>query len=124
VTHDRPQSGQGFTVLEVLIAMIVLSIGLLGLLAATGTSHGSVSTDKREVQATEYAAQKLEDLRNQAFEMLATGADVLEQGGLARTWTVAIAGVTPNRLATITVWVAWQGPIRAGNVELQTQRAE
>lgn len=56
---STPQRSYGFTILEVLIALIVLSIGLLGLAAlqATGTRniHGSYLRSQAVIQAYDIA---------------------------------------------------------------------
>lgn len=53
---------KGFTLLEVLIALTILSIGILGIAGLAGTGIKSSSYSRSITQATNFAQEKLEGL--------------------------------------------------------------
>ena len=89
------KTSKGFTLLEMLIAMTILSVALLGLgqmmlLSIRGTSFGNKVTE-----ATTFAQDKMEELRTVDWNGLQDGNDTISgsQGiQYQRTWTVVPAG--------------------------------
>ncbi len=114
----------GFTLIEVMIALVVLTVGLLGLAVLTGSIVGANALSRDRVAATTMAQGKMEKLTNMSFSSLEnlTESDN-PAGAYSREWTVSmddpIAGT-----ATLEVTVAWPwgGSTRA--IELRTIRAE
>jgi len=122
------------TLIEVLVAMSIVTIALLALLSMLSSGSLNVATGGRESKATGYARQQVEQLRNQllcpnpAPCFPTNGADTPEVG-IARTWTITPSGptVAPNRLwnVTVTVTSTQASPTAAAqNVTIQTMRAE
>lgn len=112
----------GFTLIEVMASMIILSIGVLGLApmiisAIQGNSFGDDMTD-----ATLIAQDKIEELRNINYALIASGQDTV--GTVQRQWTVQ--NDTPAiGISQITVQTSWTD--EEGNshmVTLVTLRAE
>lgn len=99
-----PCRQEGFTLVEVLIALMVLTVGLLGMAALTGSlvSAGALSRDR--VAATTLAQAKIEEFKNTTISSSSTGSDT--QGAFARTWTVTNGSPTANT-ATVVVTVSW-----------------
>ncbi|MBW2741402.1 MAG: prepilin-type N-terminal cleavage/methylation domain-containing protein, partial [Deltaproteobacteria bacterium] len=63
----RLRSGDGFTLIEVLIAMVILSIGLLGTAALiTGIIRGN-QVSNRITTATVLAQDKMEEIKNMQY---------------------------------------------------------
>ena len=97
---------RGFTLLEMLIAMVILSVALLGLgqmmlLSIRGTSFGNKVTE-----ATTFAQDKMEELRTVDWNGLQNGNDAINgaQGiQYRRTWAVVPAGT----MKTINLAVNW-----------------
>ena len=97
---------KGFTLLEMLIAMIILCVALLGLgqmmlLSIRGTSFGNKVTE-----ATTFAQDKMEELRTVDWNNLEDGNDTIfgSQGiQYRRRWTVAPAGT----MKTINLAINW-----------------
>lgn len=120
----RP-SQAGLSLVEVLVAFTILTVAGIGLFAAGSMSTSGNTRNADQIAAAALAAAKLEDLRNTAFDSLASGADGLltaggDSGGIfSRTWTVAsttIAGVsTPAKTGTVTV--TWTG---GGSITMST----
>jgi type IV pilus assembly protein PilV len=109
------KDSRGFTLLELMIALVILAIGLLGLaslqvMAIKGNSYGQEMT-----VASTLAQNELEQLR-QTTGTLANGTDtVTDQNGITytRTWTVTLnspqAGAT-----TLLITISWAGPMGTG----------
>jgi type II secretory pathway pseudopilin PulG len=110
--------------LELLIAMGVMTIGLVAVVQALTTGFGSVKASESLTAATAHAQRKMEELRASAranFGGLASGSNT--QGAYTITWTVSRSGAAPTRLATVTVSVRWPGP-HANSVDLVSVIAE
>jgi len=132
-TNDR-----GMTLAEVLVAVAILTIGLLSVVGMLSAGFSNVVVSGGQSKATSYARQKLEELKNRCYNNGTTcvdptfpasaGADTPE-AGITRSWTVTQAGATlaPNRLSQITVTVRWTSAVGAAGgqqVNVQTMRAE
>ena len=97
---------KGFTLLEMLIAMTILCVALLGLgqmllLSIQGTSFGNKVTE-----ATTFAQDKMEELRTVAWDGLQDGNDsIVGSQGIQyqRTWTVVPAGT----MKTVDLAINW-----------------
>ena len=117
---------RGLSLIEVLAASAILAVGLLALISAFPTGYLNVVGSGGQSQATAYAKQKLEELKNQPFTPGPLAAnDSLEGGAFMRTWTITQEPGTsaPNRYVRITVTVTWAGS-RPQTVTLETMRAE
>ncbi len=94
----------GFTLIEVMASMIILSIGVLGLApliisAIQGNSFGEGMTD-----AALLAQDKIEQLRNSNYDLMASGQDTV--GTVQRQWT--IQKDTPSiGISQITLRASW-----------------
>lgn len=123
----RPNE-RGFTLVEVLIAIVILTIGLLALQAMLSRGALNVTVGGGQSTATAFARQQVEQLRNQPFNPgPAAGADT-PVPGVNRNWTIApVAGTAaPNRLARITVTVTANQSQGVGSqsITVETMRAE
>jgi type IV pilus modification protein PilV len=114
---------QGFTLLEVMIAMTILAIGLLGLAGLQITSVRSNSSASQVSEATVLAQDQLEQLRGTPFANLVSGSsNVTGRSGIAYRiqWTVT-KPVGENH-ANIDMQVSWardsayQRPFRISSV--------
>lgn len=126
----------GLTVVEVLVATVILTVGLLGVLSAFPTGYLDVVGSGGQSKAMSYARQKMEELKNGPFTVSGSGNDVPTLGppgnapdvGFTRSWIITqVAGTTaPLRLARITVTVNFSGGGggRPQTVRLETMRAE
>jgi prepilin-type N-terminal cleavage/methylation domain-containing protein len=65
--RGRVHETSGFTIIEVLIAMMVLLIGMLGTFLLVGTANGSLSKTKAREGATNLARELLEGSRETAY---------------------------------------------------------
>ncbi len=142
---------RGFSLIEVLIALVILAVGLLGLaLFQTTAIKGNAIAAKWTV-ATELAQDKLERFRHVNWDNasiasssstgITTGPPAqpnyanLPGGGAGdntivrgtqyyRVWYVNPTPSATNTFTTITVWCCWQDDSsRWHNVMLMTQRS-
>jgi len=125
----------GFTLIEIMIAILVLAVALIGLAAVTTTTIKGNSFSKAMTSATTLANDKLQDLKARTFT--GTSVDTDLTGGshsdtgnpllgiYNRTWTVAdtMGSGSSIRYKTITVTVAWTWQGLSHSVQLQTIRA-
>lgn len=100
----RRRTPRGISSAELLIAIIILTTGILMVLSAFSPSYTSVSTAGRQDHALALAYDKLEELRNYPYDSLASSSDS-PAGGFSRTWTIAKA----SSLATVTITVTHPG---------------
>ncbi len=64
---DKKNNNRGYSIIEVLIALSIFSIGILGIAALQISSTGSNSTARKITDATYYAEDKLEQLISLAW---------------------------------------------------------
>jgi type IV pilus modification protein PilV len=102
------KKSNGFSLIEVLIALVILAIALLALAGlmvqtTTGNSFGGHMTE-----ATTFAQDKLEELRVSSWGDVDSDADVKSGAtkiNYTRTWVVATNG--SGNLKTISISVSW-----------------
>ncbi len=102
------RSGPGFTLVEVLVALIVLGVGILALTGSLSLVTRMIGRGKVETQAALAASRRLEALRLAAAATnsrctsaeFASGGPV-SQGRLIESWTVSPTG--SPRLVRVTV---------------------
>jgi type II secretion system protein I len=99
----------GFTLVEVLVAIIILSFSLLALagLMVTTTKNNSFGTNMTE--AATFAQDKLEELRAMRWDDISEGTSSDQKSGstginYTRNWNVAKDDV----LKTIAISINWQ----------------
>ena len=102
---------KGFMLVEVMAALALLGIAFAGLSPLMIVTLRSMDNARRVTTATEFARDKVEDIRNTAHAAVANGSDTVTEGGTgatyARTWTAAAGPTTGTKLVTVTVgWTA------------------
>lgn len=107
--HARRGSERGFTMIEVMIAVLLSAIAVIGIIALFVTQSRASGRARHETEAASLANDKLEKLRT--VTVPATGTDALNPidvqgvgGGIFyRKWDVASSG----GVYTMTVKVGW-----------------
>ena len=100
-TAKRLRKQDGVSLLEVLVAMIILSMSLLLLLNLSMIALDSNDWSNNSTRAAQMLQQKLEEIRGSAS--FSNGADTAS--GISRSWTVTSIG---NHLRQVDVTVSWQ----------------
>jgi type IV pilus assembly protein PilV len=124
--HLIKRSG-GFTLLEVMIALVILAVGLLGLTALQLTAVKSNSFSSEMTWATMRAQQQAEVLRNLSFTdaWLAPGSTITLPPEISKgarytiSWTVSADNVPATNMRTIAITVTWQS-LRQGTASQTT----
>ena len=104
IQHQKDSAG-GFTIIEVMIAIAVLTIGLLAIGSVQISSINGNNTGKMTSQAATFAADQLERLLALDFDDsdLDVGAYNRQEGSYSIDWTIANAATANTRLITVTV---------------------
>ena len=108
------KNSRGFSLIEVLIALVILSVSLLGLAGLMVTTTKNNSFGSHMTEAATFAQDKLEQLRGTPFGMIAVNATTTDSpvGSTGITYTrswVAVPNILPphNTLDVITITVSW-----------------
>lgn len=81
---------QGFTIVEVIIAIIVLTVGILGLVTSAALVTRMIGRGQRSAVAARYSQMRLEMLRASGCKAQAGGNEVWWRGGVpidSVSWT-------------------------------------
>jgi prepilin-type N-terminal cleavage/methylation domain-containing protein len=109
----------GFTLIECVVAIVVLAVTLMGLTSSTVVTIKGNTLSQSMTMATVLAADKIESLHNLPFSNISSGGPEILQSIYARQWTVT--NDSPAQLAkTITVTVSWNWLGINRNVTLTT----
>lgn len=112
---------KGFMLVEVMAALALLGIAFAGLSPLVIVTLRGVDAARRVTAASEFARDKIEDVRSTAYASVASGSDTVTESGTsttyARTWTSAAGPSANTKLVTVTV--SWTARI-AHTVSLQT----
>lgn len=109
-------SESGFTLLEMLVATVILSVGLLGMAALQGTALQGNNLGGTNTEAGTVAMERIEQFKGAAYtdvspEGVSAPEAVAGGSGTQYTRTVTIAYDTPIVNAkTVTVSVSWRSP--------------
>jgi prepilin-type N-terminal cleavage/methylation domain-containing protein len=71
---------RGFTIIEIIVAIIVLTVGLLGLVTSAALVTRMIARGQRSAAAAQYAARRLEMLRASGCRSQAGGSETLFRG--------------------------------------------
>lgn len=98
---------KGFTLLEIMIALVVLTIGLIAIAYMTNYAISGNREAKLLTQAVTLAQDKLEELRGVDYDALTSDNDAVNIDNIAytRTWTVQTDA--SKEMKTAAVIVSW-----------------
>ncbi len=95
-------SQDGFTILEVMVGLIIFTLGLLLLMSMMVVSMQGNSWSGHTTQSAQLIREKIEQIKHNPAVFLQSGSDKV--GGYDRIWEVN--SVSPN-LVEVTVRVEW-----------------
>lgn len=98
---DRRKHERGFTIVEVVVAVLVLTVGLLGLASTAAVVTRMIAQGDRYTEASTLANRQLEVLRSQGCSSLADGSTTV--GRFQVSWRVTSVSGGRGRQVTITV---------------------
>jgi prepilin-type N-terminal cleavage/methylation domain-containing protein len=98
---------KGFSLIEVMIALVLFAVGLLAFASLEVTAIRNSTYSKDYGKGNTYAQQKMEELKGTAWASLSAGSDTLEEK-FTRTWTVV--ETETHLMKQVVVNVAWVDP--------------
>ncbi len=116
----QTQNQKGFTLIEVLIAAVIISFGMLAMGTFLGNYMNMNTLNERRTNATIAAQEKIEELRTLALTETLLSTDPDHQNltgealdnGLTRFWRIADDTADPKQ---IDVLVSWDGTNTSNN---------
>ena len=113
---------RGFTIVEVIIAIVVLTVGLLGLVTTAALVTRMIGRGQRSAVASTFATQRMERLRVAVCDpaQRADGSETLMRGGASvATNTWRITNVTANtwRVALSVTYTTTRARTRTDQME-------
>jgi type IV pilus assembly protein PilV len=112
----RSPRARGFTLIELMITLLVFSIGLLALAKMMPAGSRSMNRARTMTSAATLAAQKIEDLKVLAWTSPSLGAGTYNDasGSYSRTWSITDNVPLPGtKKITVTVSYAISGGTRS-----------
>jgi type IV pilus assembly protein PilV len=108
-----PHGSKGFTLVEILVALVILSVSLLALAGLMVTTTRNNASGGHVTEAATLAQDKLEELRVTQWDRIVTGQDAAPKVGstgvsYTRNWSVE----DNANIKTITITVNWMDRIR------------
>ena len=114
----------GFTILEIMIAVVILMVGVLGLVMTAGLTTRMMGRANRAQQAAAYASKRMEMMRASACitAQRNAGVDTLYRGSAMiayNTWsyTAMPYGVGSWQLQVITRWETTKNQMKSDTLE-------
>ncbi len=104
----RSSASRGFTLIETLIALVILAFGLLGIASLTGITTRNNASGGHMTEAATFAQDKLEEIRTTPFANINSGNDTkMGAQGIqnARNWVVAVS--PGGNVKTVTLTINW-----------------
>ena len=104
----------GFTLIEVLVAVTMLTVGVVAMAGSTATVTRMIGRGKIDTRAAQLATRRMEELRRIAYStsprctLLANGASAAN-GNVTVSWTVTVTG-TGRTLRTTATYATPRGP--------------
>ena len=102
-----PRSRTGSSIVEVLVALVLLTVGLLGVAGNGAIAARASSAAARERRAAQRAADRVALLRAQGCAAASDGALTDSSAALTERWTV---GAPTGAAVPIDVEVRWRAP--------------
>lgn len=95
------KSERGFTVVEVLIAVLILTVGLLGMVTTAALTTRMIAQGQRYSEASAIANERFEILRAKSCAEMTGGSAQL--GRFSVSWTVTPDAADTRRQVDVTV---------------------
>ncbi len=112
----------GFTLIEVMIALIVMSIGLTALAAVQISAIQGNAFSKRMTTAVSIADEKMEQIKSNLYtEIVSESSSQITQSNLNFTRQVTVTNNSPlTNTKTINVTVSWSEGSKSHSVPITT----
>ena len=120
---NRKHTQSGFTIIEIIIAIMVLTVGLLALVTTAALVTRMIARGQRSAVASMYAAQRAEQMRPQACiaAQRTDGRDTLYTGSnwvATNAWSFVNEGNQYYRLRVVTLYKTIKNQMRVDTLEM------
>jgi len=111
--NTQPDNSAGFTLIELMVAMVIFAVGLLAMGSVQLQAMGSNRAAQCMTEATTLSSDRIEALMTANWTDSATdnaltaGTHTSTRNGYTATWTV-VDGTGDVKKKTITLGVTWQ----------------
>ena len=109
--HSNSTPGEaGYTLMELMIALFILAVGVMGIWSMQGVSISSNATARKVTDTAALGSDQLEKLMRLSYDnaMLAPGTTTTrEEGNFKVTWTVSNLDEPIANMKTVTVTASW-----------------
>jgi prepilin-type N-terminal cleavage/methylation domain-containing protein len=110
----------GFTLMELMVALVILSVGILGLAASSGIVMRMIGGGTHQTVAANVAQARFESLRSLSCGRITGGS--ASSRNVEEVWTVTPVGpVAAPRAMDVRLSVTYQVLIRSGSSTTRTQ---
>ncbi len=106
---DQLQGKGGFSLVELMISVIIISIGMIGFATAVGLMATELWFGRRDTEISLLIADKIEELKSQGGANISDGS--LSQGTYTLDWT--IVSTAPTRVRMVASYPGNDGATRA-----------
>jgi Tfp pilus assembly protein PilV len=113
----RARARRGLSVIEVLLALVLVSVGLLGMAGGSALALRSAGSAARAHRAARIAALRLASLTAAGCGRSASGVTLEDATGVRERWEV---GEARNGAASLEVRVAWREAQRTDSLVLRS----
>lgn len=116
------KSQSGFTIIEIIIAIIVLTVGVLALASTAALVTRMISRGQRSAEASAFATRRVERMRIAACidVQRVNGQDTLKRGSnwvSINTWTFTDLGNLNYRLKVVSTYKTIKNRVRRDSTE-------
>lgn len=95
------RSERGFTIVEILVAVMILSVGLMGLVTTAGLVTRMIGQGHRYTEASALANERIEVLRSQGCPAAASATET--RGAFTVSWRVVAMAAPKGRRLVVNV---------------------
>ncbi len=119
----KANNARGFTIVEIIIAIVVLTVGLLGLVSTAALVTRMIARGQRSAVASTFAAQRMELLRPAGCiaAQRTNGTDTLMRGSTwvaINNWTWTAQGNEYYRARIVTTYKTVKNRVRTDTLEV------
>jgi len=119
---NTPKNRKGFTIIEIIIAIVVLTVGVLGMVTTAALVTRMIARGQRSAAATAFAQRRLERMRVAACTaaLRVNGTDTLYRGSTwtsINRWTYTDLGNLNYRLKIVSTYRTTQNRVRSDSTE-------
>src|SRR5688572_5439297 len=107
--NEQTSAQGGFSLVEIVAAMMILSFGLLAMAASTGYVSAQLRSTAFDSQRNFARQQVVEQLRGTYFDQIATNTAGLSVGRFTVSWVVTSPVSPVRRVSVITTGPAYKG---------------